>query len=103
MYNRYIPQPDGTYQKNRLHEPPSRQPQYKPIPPSQDEHFPPPPLTKKDAERPHNGILDFFKNLFPGEFDTGDLLIILILLLMAGDRKENNGNALLTLVLYLLM
>lgn len=47
--------------------------------------------------------MDFFKNLFPGEFDTGDLLIILILLLMAGDRKENNGNALLTLVLYLLM
>ena len=103
MYNRYIPQPDGTYQKNRLHEPPARQQRNKPIQASQDEHFPPPPLPNKEAERTHGGIMDFFKNLFPGEFDTGDLLIILILLLMAGDRKENNGNALLTLVLYLLM
>lgn len=103
MYNRYIPQPDGTYQKNRLQEPQTRQPQSKPRPPSQDEHFPPPPPPSKGPERPHGSIMDFFKNLFPGEFDTGDLLIILILLLMAGDRKENNGNALLTLVLYLLM
>lgn len=49
------------------------------------------------------GILDYFRNLIPGELDTGDLLVIILLLLMAGDCKGNDHTALLTLVLYLLM
>ena len=39
----------------------------------------------------------------PKDFDTADLLIIILLLLMAGDCEENRNNALLTLALYFLM
>jgi hypothetical protein len=41
--------------------------------------------------------------LIPKDFDTGDLIIVLLLLLMAGDREEDRSNALLTLALYFLM
>lgn len=43
------------------------------------------------------------KNLLPKDFDTEDLLIVLLLLLMAGDCQEDQNSALLTLVLYLFM
>ena len=33
----------------------------------------------------------FLKNLLPKDFDTGDLLILLLLLLMAGDCKEDQN------------
>ena len=99
MYNRYVPQNDGSYRKNRSADnPPRKQP-----PPLQSCN----PVT---VEQPHcqtqhqpTGILDFFKGLLPRQLDTGDLLIILLLLLMAGDGKENDHTPLLTLVLYLLM
>ncbi len=117
MYNRYIPQPDGSYRKNRMSEPevarrnqrPRPGPQNHPKrcdPPGDPEHcIPPPPEPNhcKPREPQHTGILDYFRNLFPGELDTGDLLVILLLLLMAGDCKGNDHTALLTLVLYLLM
>ena len=47
--------------------------------------------------------MDFFKNLLPKELDTADLLIILLLLLMAGDCEEDKNTALLTLALYFLL
>ncbi len=43
------------------------------------------------------------KQLLPKNFDTEDLLIVLLLLLMAGDCREDQNTALLTLVLYLFM
>ncbi len=116
MYNRYIPQPDGSYRKNRMTEPEAARPPQRPR--SQNQHQrrdppdetgpcvpPPPPEPKpcKTREPQHTGILDYFRNLFPGELDTGDLLVIILLLLMAGDCKGNDHTALLTLVLYLLM
>lgn len=118
MYNRYVPQPDGSYRKNRMSDPEgAKQPQrQQPIPQNHqkkcdppkktDSCFPPPipePRPCKSKEPQHTGILDYFRNLFPGELDTGDLLIILLLLLMAGDCNGNDHTALLTLVLYLLM
>ena len=45
----------------------------------------------------------FFRQLLPKDFDTEDLLIILLLLLMSGDCKEDQNTALLTLVLYLFL
>lgn len=45
----------------------------------------------------------FLRQLLPKEFDTGDLIIVLLLLLMAGDCEEDRNNALLTLALYFLM
>ena len=41
--------------------------------------------------------------LLPKDFDTGDLIVVLLLLLMAGDCEEDRNTALLTLALYFLM
>lgn len=47
--------------------------------------------------------MGFLKNLLPKGFDTADLLIVLLLLLMAGDSQDDQNYALLTLALYLFM
>lgn len=107
MYNRYVPQPDGSYRRNRIpeiHRPPEKPPVNTPHPSDpppqtpcpEQEHFPVPP---RQEER----ISSFLRNLLPKDLDTGDLLIILLLLLMAGDREEERNNALLTLALYLFL
>lgn len=104
MYNRYIPQSDGTYQRNRIQDaakpapPPPRQEQPVMAPPPP----PPPPMPKMNHPSPV-GITNFFRQLLPKNFDTADLLIILLLLLMAGDNEEEKANALLTMALYFLM
>ena len=94
MYNRYIPQQDGTYQKNRIPTPPP------PPPPREPECHGPeiaPPYRKPE------GALAFLQQLLPHNLDTGDLMVIILLLLMAGDGKENKNNWLLTLALYLFL
>ena len=96
MYNRYIPQQDGTHKRNRVEEP--TRPGPKPQPPpteapcgcARPEHTPPPPMN----------VGGFLKNLIPRDFDTGDLIVVLLLLLMAGDKPEDKNTALLTLALY---
>lgn len=96
MYNRYIPRSDGTYQKNRINTPSS--------PPPQPSQPPPPPCDPpKPPYRQPNGAGDFLRQLLPKELDTGDLLIIVLLLLMAGDCEENKSTWLLTLALYLFL
>lgn len=45
----------------------------------------------------------FLRQLIPKGLDTGDLLIILLLLLMAGDSEKEDHTALLTLALYLFL
>lgn len=45
----------------------------------------------------------FLRRLLPQGLDTGDLLIAVLLLLMAGDRPDNKNTALLTLALYLFL
>lgn len=132
MYNRYIPQPDGTFQRNRMPEPeiPKRSApnhaQWKPEP-APEPSCPPPPENRetphgnqsrpprrpspppKQPPRPSSpprqgtGIFQFFRQFLPRDFDTEDLLIVLLLLLMAGDCKEDQNTALLTLALYLFM
>lgn len=108
MYNRYIPQPDGSYRKDRIIDqaPPPPQPQQVPI---QQEHPcapPPPPKTEQHQAPPRSksgDAGDFLRQLLPKNLDTGDLLIILLLMLMAGDCREDRNTALLTLALYLFM
>ena len=97
MYNRYIPQQDGTYQKNRIPTPPPPPPP-KPEPPS-------PPVCNGPRQPNHNsqGAFSFLQQLLPQNLDTADLLIIILLLLMAGDRNENKNSWLLTLALYLFL
>ena len=48
-------------------------------------------------------IMGFLKQLLPRDFDTGDLIVVLLLLLMSGDCQEDQNTALLTLALYLFM
>lgn len=117
MYNRYIPQSDGTYQRQRMQEHPQvpLEPQ-KPKPPV----MPVPPCPPPEQSRPSRptprpmprpcrtaeaavSIPDFLKQLLPKGLDSGDLLVILLLLLMSGDCKEDQNSALLTLILYLFL
>lgn len=94
MYNRYVPQPDGSFQRNRVQtaQPPPEQTQ---------ELHPPPPVRFEPPKTMTAG--SFLKQLIPKGLDTGDLLIIVLLLLMAGDCEEEKNNALLTLALYLFL
>ena len=43
------------------------------------------------------------KQLLPKGLDAGDLLVIVLLLLMSGDCREDQNWALLTLMLYLFL
>ena len=98
MYNRYVPQPDGSYRRNRMQspeQPPAAEPE--PVQETiQNRTFPQPASHSLSAG-------SFLRQLIPKGLDTGDLLIIILLLLMAGDCEEEKNSALLTLALYLFL
>ncbi len=107
MYNRYIPQPDGSFRRSRME---NRKPLQKPEPPCPPLEPPcPPPSCGPEQQSPpchkhHSSPAgSFLQNLLPQSFDTGDLIVVLLLLLLAGDCQEDRSTALLTLVLYLFM
>lgn len=108
MYNRYVPQSDGSHRRRFVPDPPKAQPC--PPPPVNPEPEccpppPPPPQPRRQncpARQEAKGF-GFLKNLLPRDFDTGDLLILLLLLLMAGDCQEDQNWAMLTLALYLFL
>lgn len=128
MYNRYIPQSDGTYRRSRIPDSPPRsnvspQPQKAPseppavqeasmqtavtaVPPCQRLTTPVRPrqsrqsISRKDGD---TSITAFLRQLLPKNFDTADLFVVLLLLLMSGDCAEDQNTALLTLALYLFM
>ena len=102
MYNRYVPQSDGSHKRR------SRQESQTPLrhrPQEPPEHPAPPPVRpqKYVPPPPHSSAGAFLRNLIPGDFDTGDLMILLLLLLMAGDCEEERNWAWLTLALYLFL
>ena len=118
MYNRYIPQPDGSFHRNRIADPPplSHHPAVSSAPAEQ--HGTPvlqdPPRIRPAASmrpapprqnypRETTNVGSFLRQLLPKGFDTEDLLIVLLLLLMSGDCQKDQNTALLTLVLYLFM
>lgn len=110
MYNRYIPQPDGSFQRSHVPEKqPARRPSPPPPPPSVQPAPPPaPPQAPPQASPPprppeHGSVSGFLRNLLPPDFDTGDLIVVLLLLLLAGDCEEDRSTAMLTLVLYLFL
>lgn len=97
MYNRYIPQQDGSHKRSRVEEQAQTNPPQNPLPP------PAPPRQQPIPEHrppPAGNIGGFLRQLLPKDFDTGDLIVVLLLLLMAGDRPEDRNTALLTLALY---
>ena len=71
-----------------------------------EHHWPPEPRRPRSAprHRPEKSASSFLRELLPRDLDTGDLLIVILLLLMSADGSgEDQGNALLTLALYLFM
>jgi hypothetical protein len=96
MYNRYIPQQDGSYKRNRAEDLP-RPPPNPPKPPVVDVPPPPPSVHIPPAG---GNVGGFLRGLIPKNFDTGDLIVVLLLLLMAGDKPEDRNTALMTLALY---
>ena len=112
MYNRYIPQSDGTYHRSRVPDPrppeiPRESPPVMPPcpPPDPPRRYGPPtrPRPRPGREPESTSILGFLKQLLPNGLDAGDLLVVLLLLLMSGDCQEDQNTALLTLALYLFM
>lgn len=129
MYNRYIPQPDGSFRRNRMPDsnppprptpkPPEQVPPPCPEPPKELPKPPVPqpqrrcnhqqhrsrPLQPSRQEQPSGdtSVTGFLRRLLPKDFDTSDLLIVLLLLLMAGDSSDDQNTALLTLALYFFM
>ena len=94
MYNRYVRQNDGSYRKRTVAEPARGFPQ-----PPKPETPPYVPCPKPQPKRAGS----FLKTLIPGRLDTEDLLILVLLLLMSGDCREDSQLPLLTLALYLLL
>ena len=127
MYNRYIPQSDGSYRRNAVPEPKSPHPPIgrenrpKPCPPpevpcrepepkekpcerrSRNTCPPPKPPPRREPPRQETGVGRFLRQLLPKDFDTSDLLVVILLLLMSGDCAEDQNTALLTLALYLFL
>ena len=114
MYNRYIPQPDGSYRKSRMQDASPRMQSRQSPPTTKKSNYPPPSPqqsvpTKKPLKEHHrssrepDSILGFFRNLLPQDLDAGDLMVILLLLLISNDCEEDKNTALLTLALYFFM
>ena len=117
MYNRYIPQPDGSFARRQIAEkrptppppppPPKSEESCPPPPPPQIPPCPPPPPAEPPCPpkppQKHESVPGFLQSLLPRDFDTGDLIVVLLLLLLAGDCEEDRSTALLTLALYLFL
>ncbi|MBQ9837916.1 MAG: hypothetical protein IJO56_00255 [Oscillospiraceae bacterium] len=115
MYNRYIPQPDGSYRRSRVPDASRPTPQSPPAAAHESAPPPCPPLKKEEAKpcprqrqkqpqkeqpcRQNSSVSGFLKKLLPKDLDTADLMVVLLLLLMAADSEDQN-TALLTLALY---
>ena len=118
MYNRYIPQPDGSYRRSRVPEqrsnpapqkcqpPPKPEPECPPVPkapPCNESNKNKCKTQEKGCNKQEGSGAGFLQQLLPKDFDTGDLLVILLLLLMAGDSPEDRSTALLTLAMYFIL
>lgn len=115
MYNRYIPQPDGSFRRSCIQDP-RRPPQHRerPAPPKQEHCEPEPPCAEPICEKnpparecpksqSSQSAGSFLRQLLPRDLDTGDLIVVLLLLLISADCREDHNTALLTLAMYLFM
>lgn len=108
MYNRYVPQSDGSFRKNQLPDAqvskspePNQDPNSipSPVPPQPQAGNPPP---RNIAPHPGGGMGNILNGLLPQSFDTEDMIIILLLLLLGNGGKDQNATF-LTLVIYLFL
>lgn len=107
MYNRYVPQTDGSYQRNHIPDPPKPAPPPRPDPKPAEPPCPQPPAPEPPTCPPApcqtGSAGEFLQGLLPGKMDTGDLLVLLILLLLLSDGSDQAPSALLTLALFFLL
>ena len=111
MYNRYIPRSDGSFQRQSV-------PDSEDWCPCQEEEKQEEKREKQEKKQCHGNhqschrpdpepsgmkLGDFLKTLFPRGLDTGDLMVILLMLLISQDCREDRNTALLTLALYLFL
>ncbi len=94
MYNRYFPQSDGSYRCSRVPDPAACHQSSRQDAPSRNCQS-----SSNCGSQPG----DFLRQLLPQSFDTGDLLVVLLLLLIAGDSEKGRHNALLTLAFYFIL
>lgn len=131
MYNRYVPQADGSFRRSRIQEPIPNQPNRPPSSPGMREppqRQPPPqqqdncqqgnaprqscPPPQRNPPPAHSGgqwehsapsVGSFLRGLLPQNFDVEDLMVVLLLLLMSGNSGSDQNGALITLVIYLFL
>lgn len=129
MYNRYIPQADGSFRKTLMEDAPPTPAEPEEAEPVLTAKEPPagnppvglssePPRRRQNQSRPQMqhrpprkeapqtaplGITGFLRQLIPPNLDAEDLIVVLLLLLMSGDSQEDQNGALLTLALYLFL
>lgn len=102
MYNRYVPDAAGVYRQTTVETvpdvPDTPQP---PLPPPACPAPPPPPVPAAEpGRRSLSGLLERF---LPRGMDTGDLLVLLILILLAVDGEEEDSlSVILTIAAFLL-
>ena len=101
MYNRYIPAPDGSYKKQTI-------PDCSPPCPQKQEQGKPPCPPQKPPEQPAvpcggESIGNFLGRLLPAGFDTEDLMVVLLLLLMSGNGGSGPNMPLITMLIYLFL
>ncbi len=94
MYNRYIRDADGNYQRQIMRKEPTEAPQ-----PSG------PPQSSKPLEEPTKRVMKPNPKppVFPVSLETGDLLVLLVLLLILTEGEEADKTALLITICAFLM
>lgn len=106
MYHRYMPDGNGQYRRqdvpDRKPAPPQppipAPPQREPAPP----FSPPPPQSPPPLASLGLNPVSFLEKLFPG-MDSGDLLLLLIMLLLLSEGTEDAVSTVMTLAIFLIL
>lgn len=116
MYHRYMPSGNGQYRRQDVPErkpaPPSAPTPPQGPPPSVPPPPPPmpaplsPPKSEISKSQPQNTAVPypvpFLEKLFPGT-DSGDLLLLLIMLLLLSEGTEDSVSVVMTLAIFLIL
>ena len=89
MYSRFIPGPDGVYQRRRMDAPPP------PAPPAAPEQLQP--------VQQASGLKQRLNALLPGDLELGDVLVVLIALLLLIDGEEDTQTLLIAMAAFFLL